>query len=348
MADPIVEELIARQKGLLGGPQAKISAKPESSTSRKVLELLTGYPADPDREIGPFELLLSALPSAGMVKTGARPLAASSAKLTRAAKQGFTTPVYHATQRSFPAFREAITTNASSEFVPYFAKEYNIPDPEHNLALIKNQLAVKRSGGAPDLKGESLLDDSIRVKNQDFGIHVTPEPETANRAIGMDPLDVINPKSPVLSAQRGSNVMPLLARIKKSFEVRDMGSWKNPVNWAGYPGDSVLAKETNDRATLQKIIDTAQGYVTDKKVLSDPVKSLPFQGELKKILEEAGYDSIKYPNRVEGKGEPSYLLLNPNQVRSRFAKFDPTKTDSSDLLASIAAALGLNSASQDK
>lgn len=47
-------------------------------------------------------------------------------------------------------------------------------------------------------------------------------------------------------------------------------------------------------------------------------------------LGKAGYDSVV----VSYKGTPKeYVIPNPNQIRSRFAKFDPKKRDSSDLLA---------------
>ena len=47
------------------------------------------------------------------------------------------------------------------------------------------------------------------------------------------------------------------------------------------------------------------------------------------------YDSIPYYNDVEGKGSVSYIVP-PQNIRSRFAAFDPMRRDSPDLLAGIA------------
>jgi len=49
-------------------------------------------------------------------------------------------------------------------------------------------------------------------------------------------------------------------------------------------------------------------------------------------------------------GEPSYLFLKPEQLRSPFAKFDPAKRETNNIMASILAAMGLGAAatSQDR
>ena len=58
MPDSLKQVLIARNKTkLLGGPQAHIGEKPAPSTPRKLLELVTGYPADPDRNMGPMDAI---------------------------------------------------------------------------------------------------------------------------------------------------------------------------------------------------------------------------------------------------------------------------------------------------
>lgn len=61
-------------------------------------------------------------------------------------------------------------------------------------------------------------------------------------------------------------------------------------------------------------------------------------------LKKEGYDHIPYVNSVEDKGNISYVVLDPSNLRSQSAAFDPAKASSSDLLASLgpyAAAGGL-------
>jgi hypothetical protein len=55
----------------------------------------------------------------------------------------------------------------------------------------------------------------------------------------------------------------------------------------------------------------------------------------KKLFEEQGYTSIPYYNEVEGKGSISYIVP-PENIRSRFAAFDPFRRS-----AAIAASMGV-------
>src|SRR3990167_730068 len=57
MPDELRQELLKRSPNLMGGASAKIGAAPEPSISRKLLELVTGYPADPNRDIDPLDAL---------------------------------------------------------------------------------------------------------------------------------------------------------------------------------------------------------------------------------------------------------------------------------------------------
>lgn len=84
---------------------------------------------------------------------------------------------------------------------------------------------------------------------------------------------------------------------------------------------------------------------------------------LRRVYERAGYDGTvldaqetfgprmtKY-GRIQGMGDSvegatHYTVFNPNQVRSRFARFDPDRLESADLLAGMAGLLGLQAARQ--
>lgn len=69
MPDLLKEELLARERlksgGLTGGFSARIGPRPEPSRSRKILEMLTGYPSDPMREVDASDLLLQAIALGG-------------------------------------------------------------------------------------------------------------------------------------------------------------------------------------------------------------------------------------------------------------------------------------------
>lgn len=56
--------------------------------------------------------------------------------------------------------------------------------------------------------------------------------------------------------------------------------------------------------------------------------------ELTRMAKEAGYDSIIFGNPTDKSTE--YVVFEPSQVRSKFAKFDPAEADSTNLLAQSA------------
>lgn len=68
--------------------------------------------------------------------------------------------------------------------------------------------------------------------------------------------------------------------------------------------------------------------------------------QYKQRLSEQGIAGLDYRNTVEG--GRSLVAFDPKNIRSRFAAFDPSKSNSSDLLASIVAMLGLGGVTQNR
>lgn len=68
------------------------------------------------------------------------------------------------------------------------------------------------------------------------------------------------------------------------------------------------------------------------------------QGRATEFLRGGGYDSLRVAQDAGswGRSTDTTVVLDPRNVRSRFAAFDPAKRDSSDLLASMAP-IGLGS-----
>jgi hypothetical protein len=264
--------------------------------------------------------LVGQMVSAGLPLVGAlRPLRAvregldmsEAARMARAAEQGYTMPVYHGTRaEDFTSFRPPVTP------------------------VMKN------------------LNQQAQVPIGDFGIHVTPRPETAESAVAHSgtPKFPPTPDDPNVYSE-GARVMPLLARSKKALELPDIGTWHDPNHWVynlagtetNQAGVSAKVPEslTNDWAAAQELYDIARKYQSpDYSRPTFPfgnsqVDRVAFQQDIKDALQRRGYDTIKYSNWSEGQGEPSYLLLDPRQLRSKFAAFDPTKFGkTADLMAS--------------
>lgn len=347
---------------LLGGNQAEMRSRPEPSMARKFLEMATGYPADPDREMGPIETVMAmapgigglgkaahvaeglraAAPAAGGISAEAaraakaiKGMGAERARMARAAEQGFTTPVYHGTRN--PEMREFYSPIAT--------------DPgEH-----------------------------------DFGIHVTPRAETANSYLGV-PEDVTKNvlENAALHADParyasaagapGKAVMPLLARIQNPLPVPDMGMFRSPRMWlqklgtqeqripydigGGQTTDWVTKVEPmgspaigasltpEQKKAYAALLDVAEKH--DPSYMAHAGPQIEFQQDIIDTLQRHGYDALEYPNTIEGAGESSYALLDPRQLRSRFAQFDPARFGKTkDILAGVAPPLaGLAAAGQ--
>lgn len=179
----------------------------------------------------------------------------------------------------------------------------------------------------------------------DFGIHVSSDPNAAN--VMHSPMGHLADQMPtrILDAERGGRTMPLKAQMNKTLQLPDMGIWKNPYAYIerfnrAQGGNMNMREQTSDPEFLGRLADEAK-RIQRQQGVSEAQQTAQWQHKLKEMLQEAGYDSIKYLNNVESDGAPSYLLLDPRQLRSRFAAFDPAKANSKNLLASLAAAIGL-------
>lgn len=198
------------------------------------------------------------------------------------------------------------------------------------------------AGPKPDIKEF----DWYRVPMGDAGIHVDPNREVANVAaaskIQLDPsLD------PFVAAEYEpyAHVMSLKARIQNPLALPDVGIWKGPRQWVNnMTEDKIDAARYASEPVLKALRDAAE------RKINAPSAHFPWPETFKSILKQHGYDSIVYPNYSEGRGGLSYMLLDPNQLRSKNALFDPARAKSGDLLASLLAGLGLGgaAASQEK
>lgn len=119
-------------------------------------------------------------------------------------------------------------------------------------------------------------------------------------------------------AELASSIMPLRMRAEKPFlnpqgqpfEEREFG--REVRNWAEENG--YFTQGVGPQAATQK---KAAKEAFAKKLLAE------------------GYDVVPYINEVEDAGSLSYLVLNPNRLRSKFAKFDPKKLNSANLSAGL-------------
>ena len=189
-------------------------------------------------------------------------------------------------------------------------------------------------------------------QRMDLGIHVTKRPQTASSAIAVTDKagNLVNPTDfPVSIGESRLRTMPLKARMNKTLEMPDMGSWVDAGHWRhnlelpGYmneAGRGVFDEgiKTNNPQLLKELYQTA-AEINRRELqptLKFPSEANQWPEAFKAIMKKHGYDSIAYPNKTEGVGELSYMLLHPSQVRSRFARFLPENINRGDLLGSLA------------
>lgn len=150
--------------------------------------------------------------------------------------------------------------------------------------------------------------------------------------------------------EEGSNVIPVLLKIRHPLRVKDMFSTLRTryINRAKQwclltPG---FLPNQEDHAAIYdaaKAADKARrkaggewgalrgNNAAEQLQLKDADRR--FWQAIEASLKHQGYDGLIYANRVEGGGD-SYVVFDPSQVRVVHATFDPTKTDSGQLLDS--------------
>jgi hypothetical protein len=205
-------------------------------------------------------------------------------------------------------------------------------------------------------------------RGTDFGIHAGT-PEAANEAIVPEFVERNLRETaarPDLSADMKANqlrqvdqyyenarVLPLVAKGDKPLEVPDFGRWDNPGNalhhieansmWG--PARLKEGLPTNDPEAMQEILELAKSA---ERLGWDETNPAWKKG-LNDILERRGYSHIEYANKTEGDGATSYMFTKPENLRSRFAAFDPAKAHLPELLGGIAAGgVGLNAFLQER
>lgn len=125
----------------------------------------------------------------------------------------------------------------------------------------------------------------------------------------------------ILTEERAPSIMPLLMKSEKPF-----------MNQSGKPfSEKELMSAIKQFAGDNRINDMAQA-----------------QRMYKQRLIDEGYDSIPYVNNIEGEGQVSHMVLKPENLRSRFAKFDPANIGKAGLMSAFVGTLGLSAIGNSK
>ena len=145
-----------------------------------------------------------------------------------------------------------------------------------------------------------------------------------------------------------ANILPVRTSAQNPLRMDDAGEWRDPSSVITELRTSeLMSKNPKLHERLLDMQDEADklhesyafGDLGSEGWYESP-EAAEMLDEIRKMIEAEGYDSIKYTNFIEsrGKNADSTIVLNPKNIRSKFAKFDPAKKDSAKLLAGAAGA----------
>ncbi len=145
-----------------------------------------------------------------------------------------------------------------------------------------------------------------------------------------------------------ANILPVRTSAQNPLRMDDAGEWRDPSSVITELRTSeLMSKNPKLHERLLDMQDEADklhesyafGDLGSEGWYESP-EAAEMLDEIRKMIEAEGYDSIKYTNFIEsrGKNADSTIVLNPKNIRSKFAKFDPAKKDSANILAGAAGA----------
>jgi hypothetical protein len=129
-----------------------------------------------------------------------------------------------------------------------------------------------------------------------------------------------------------ATMYPLKVDVKNPFEIDDVGRNHKVQDVADAMAEAGLINGEEWWSIVDKaVIDFSTGA-------EDLAASQPAWERAREILAESGYDSLSYVNSVEDAGSEVIMPLYQDQVRGRWAQFDPDKKLSPSLMAGSAGA----------
>lgn len=193
--------------------------------------------------------------------------------------------------------------------------------------LVSREGVVQGADEYPMLKPNQGVD-------VDYGIHADHDPIVAHTAISANKILDGNVESGRYAT--GDRIFPLRARVANPMTLPDIGKWNDPfavLNKLGKNPENLQQRELREAA--QEILERTGGVNKYGGIvpLKQEAAMEAWADTFPKILQKNGYDSVTYANSNEGTGKHSTMLLNANQVRMPWAKFDPRKMMAGDLLA---------------
>ena len=140
----------------------------------------------------------------------------------------------------------------------------------------------------------------------------------------------------------GAQVLPLKVRADYPLRMPDVGEWDRSEvvmyyieKMLGEDGDPRLREAFEDFDFDE--LDNIRDQFYDKDEWKASIENREFLDDIRDRIKDAGYDSIVYKNAVESSRDEgiqdSMIILDPSNLRSVNAEFDPAYSNYPDLLA---------------
>lgn len=155
----------------------------------------------------------------------------------------------------------------------------------------------------------------------------------------------------------GAQILPLKVRADYPLRMPDVGEWDRSEvvmyyieKMLGEDGDPKLKEAFADFDFDE--LDDVRDQFYDNDEWKASVENREFLDDIRDRIKDAGYDSIVYKNAVESSRDEgvqdSMIVLDPSNLRSVNAEFDPAYSNYPDLLAANASkSAGLLSVASD-
>jgi hypothetical protein len=172
-----------------------------------------------------------------------------------------------------------------------------LPMDEASRAARRDAFGVRTVHGTGDPQSLTEVDPNL----VDIGLH-SGTPQQANTRLN----DVYKARNFVDMAPRntfedGSGILPLVVKEGKQLKMEDVGDWMNSMQvMEGMISNPAFRKYKNQ---LEDMYDEAGNIASQfdggEELFRDSPENREFLDELRAMITDEGYDSIKYKNQVE-------------------------------------------------
>lgn len=159
----------------------------------------------------------------------------------------------------------------------------------------------------------------------DLGVHVGTPEQAYNRLLDLERHKIFNNSGTRggITVGEGGQIMPLKAKLKKSLNMKDVGDWKNPyevlVGLRATPIGKKYEKQLNE--IEDEMIPEMESFRYGEENWTDSREASEYTDELRDIIRNEGYDSVKYLNEVENKyGSQSGLTPKGKKQKEKLQK----------------------------